>query len=430
MILESVFGPRWHRKILHETRRRIAKVWLKLNPQVTIIGITGSYGKTNTTRAIAQVLSQKYKTLQTDLNLDTIYNLPITILKLRPWHKMLVLEYGVDSINEMDFHLWLVKPKIAVLTGITPVHADREHLGSLENIVKEKTKLLKAVPRDGWDLLNYDDENVRKAALKIKGKILWYGTSPKCDPPKGGQVFWADKITVGLSGTSFTLHFDHLNHRSIKIKIPLLGKHFVQDALPAVSIGLLQGLTIKEIVSGLKELKPLEGRMEVKNGPLGTVLLNDSRRANLASTIAGLETFSALPRQARLTARQGRKIAVLGEMGEMGKYAKEGHREIGGKVAKSKVDFLVSVGPLQKETVKEAISNGMKKEKVFWAKDVVGAARILKKILKKGDFIYLKGSLLRHMERILLILEGKKVECSLVSCHFYQSCSSCPNLLT
>lgn len=411
-MLESVFGPRWHRKILHKSRRQIAKVWLKLNPKVTLIGVTGSFGKTNTVRAISQVLSEKYKTLQTDLNLDTIYNLPITILKLRPFHRMLVLEYGIDKIGEMDFHLWLAKPKIGILTGITPVHADEEHLGSLENILKEKIKLLSAIPKDGWAILNWDDENIRKAKIKTQAKILKYGISKEAD-------FWAENIKVDLSGTSFIIHDDN---QSSQVKILLLGRHFVHCALVAFAVGKICGLNKKQIVSGLGKLKPLPGRMSLEKGPLGTVLLDDHLRANLASTLAGLETFSALP-------CQGRKIAVLGEMGEMGRYDKEGHRQVGQEIAKLKIDFLVSVGPLQKETAREAIAGGMKKENVFWVKDVKEAAEVLKKILKKGDFLYLKGSLLRHLERILLILEGKKVKCALVSCHNYGQCQTCQNLM-
>ncbi|MBM3205423.1 hypothetical protein FJZ41_01045, partial [Candidatus Shapirobacteria bacterium] len=129
------------KKIYHRSRRLLAKLWLKFNFQVTVIGVTGSYGKTNTVRAISEVLSEKFPTLQTDLNLDTNYNLPITLLKIGPQHQKVVLEYGVDHPGDMDFHLSLVRPKIAVLTGINPTHTDEEHLGSLSSLIKEKKKL-------------------------------------------------------------------------------------------------------------------------------------------------------------------------------------------------------------------------------------------------------------------------------------------------
>lgn len=395
----------------HQARRFLAKAWLKVFPNLKIVGITGSYGKTNTTRAIAQVLSQRYKTFRTDLDLDTIYNLPVTILKLRLGHQVLVLEYGVDNVGEMDFHLSLVRPQIGVLTGISPVHSDPELLGSLEGIIAEKGKLLKTLPDDGWAILNHDDEQVREMAKQTSAKLIWYGKSLKCD-------YWADQIKIDLSGTSFTLHH---GKKQKKIKFGLVGKHFVHSSLAAAAVGQIYGMGLNQIAKQLEKLTPLPGRMSVEKGPSGTILLNDSLRANPASTMAGLETLSQLP-------CQGRKVAVLGEMGELGKYAKGEHRKVGKKVASLKIDFLVAIGPLQKLTAREAIKAGMAKNRVFPVKDVFEAAQSLKKILKKGDIFYLKASLLRHVERVIFLLEGKKVDCHQISCHEYENCQSCPRL--
>ena len=397
----------------HQVRRILAKLWLKFNPQITIIGITGSFGKTNTTRAITSVLSEKFKTLQTDLNLDTVYNLPITLLKLRPWHQKLVLEYGVDHQNEMDFHLSLVKPSVAVVTGINPTHSDPELLGSLEGVINEKGKLLESLLKDGLAILNRDDENVRQMAKRTKAKIIWYGTTSKAD-------FWAEKIKVDFSGTSFTLHEKDEKHQ---LQTGLVGRHFVHECLAAAVVGRNQGLNWQEINRGLAKLKPLPGRASIEKGPKGSILINDSLRANPASTIAGLHLLAELP-------TKGKRIAVLGEMGELGALAEESHREVGKKAAELKIDFLICVGPLQKYTAEEAIKGGMDKKKIFWVSDVHQTAKLLGKLLKKGDLFYLKGSLLRHLERVLLILERKKVNCRVTSCHRYQPCLSCPSLKT
>lgn len=397
----------------HWARRILAKTWLRFFPNLTIIGITGSYGKTNTTRAIATVLAEKYKTLQTDLNLDTIYNLPITILKLRPGHQKLVLEMGVDHKGEMDFHLWLVKPQIGVVTGINPTHSEPELLGSLGGVIREKSKLLAALPKTGWAILNWDDKRVRPMARATKAKIVRYGTTPEAD-------FWAEKIKVGFSGTEFILHH---SGKKIRITTGLVGRHFVHSCLVAAAVGQLEGLTWSQIKNGLGKLKPLKGRLSIEKGPQGAILLDDHLRANPASTLAGLQTLDDLP-------TKGKKVAVLGEMGELGKMAKIEHQRVGKELAQLKIDYLISVGPLQKLTAEAAIKAGMKKERVFWATDVVAAAEILKKILKAGDLVYLKGSLLRHLERILLILEGKKVGCQAVSCHHYEQCWGCPYLLS
>jgi len=401
------------KKIFHQSRRVMAKIWLKINPQITIIGVTGSYGKTNTTRAIFQVLSEKFKTLQTDLNLDTNYNLPITLLKIRPWHRKAVLEYGVDHQGEMDCHLNLVRPQIAILTGINSTHADEEHLGSLQNIIQEKKKLLLVLPKKGLAILNHDDFHVQQMTDGIKAKIILYGLDKnKCD-------YWAEKIKVDFNGTFFTLGYDD---KKIFMKTGLVGRHFVQNCLAAVAVGLHQDLSTEQIKKGLAKLKPLPGRLSIEKGPFDSILLNDSLRANPASTLAGLQTLADLPTKSK-------RIAVLGEMGELGESAEKEHQKIGEEVAKLKIDYLVSVGSLQKLTVQQAIKSGMKKEQVFWAKDVFQAAQILKKILKKDDLFYLKGSLLKHMERILLILRGDKVVCKANSCHFYSPCQNCPYLL-
>jgi len=396
--------------IFHQSRRLLAKLWLKINSQVTIIGVVGSYGKTNTARAINDLLCLKYKTLQTDLNLDTIYNLPITILKLRSSHRKLILEYGVDHQGEMDFHLSLVKPKIAVLTGINPTHAEQELLGSLKGIIEEKSKLLESLPKDGLLIANEDDKHVCQMAKATKARVWRYSLK---DPQ---AEFYAKDIKVNLRGTSFKIFTPE--KKGMVVRTGLIGKHFVQDCLAAAAVGVYQGLTFKQIKEGLAKLKPLPGRLSLEEGPFGSILLNDSLRANPASTMAGLKVLNELK-------TKGKKIAVLGEMGELGSFAKKEHQKIGELAAKLKIDYLVCIGPLQRLTVLAAAKGGMKKETVFWAKDVVQAAGILKKILKKGDLFYLKGSLLKHLERILLILKGEKVDCRLSSCHFYQPCRKC-----
>lgn len=395
----------------HQLRRLLARFWLEVNPQLRIVGITGSYGKTNTAVAVAKVLSQRFPTIQSDLNLDTVYNLPITILKTKFWTEGLVLEMGVDCPGEMDFHLSLVKPQVGIVTGITPVHSDEEHLGSLEGIIKEKAKLLKALPEDGLAILNHDDENVREMAKLTKKKVIFYGIDKhNCD-------YWADKIEVRTEGLSFCLHD---GEEELRIKTGLIGAHHIYTCMAAFAVGRYFNIAEDKIISALASLEPLSGRLNLEKGPKETILVNDTRRANPASTIAGLQTLADLPGK--------RKIAVLGEMGELGSFSEEGHRLVGKKVAQLKIDYLVTIGPLTKFIVDETVKNGFSSKKVFLAKDVQEAANILKKTIKKDDLLYLKGSLLRHLERVVLLLEDRQVDCHLVSCHRYQSCSTCPKL--
>lgn len=415
------------RENFHQLRRFLAKLWLEINSQLTVVGVTGSYGKTSAVRAIAEVLKAKYSVNRTDLNLDTIYNLPITILKTKMWNEVLILEYGVDHLGEMDEHLSLVKPKIALLTGITPVHADKEHFGSLENIIREKRKLIDTLPSDGLAIFNYDDEEVRKIGKEYQGRKISFGTKKEAD-------VWASEIKINTTGTTFKLS-DLVGEEKILrgvyterersaqndqiVETGLLGYPAVYSCLAAWVVGKELKMEKDKILMELKELHPLEGRFSIGKGPLGTTLVNDSLRANLFSTVAGLKSFAEFP---------GRKVAILGEMGEVGEKEEEVHWEVGKEVARLKLDLVVGVGPLTKYIIEEAEASGMKKSSLFWSKDVQQAASILRKIIKKGDLLYLKASLLRHLERVIFLLEGKAVNCKEISCHHYSSCTTCPDL--
>jgi UDP-N-acetylmuramoyl-tripeptide--D-alanyl-D-alanine ligase len=306
----------------------------------------------------------------------------------------------------MDIALEIVKPKIGIITGIAPVHTDKEHLGSLENVIKEKQKLIQSLPRDGYAILNFDDEKVRAMAPHTKAHIIWYGTDKKnCD-------IWVDPKTVKLSleGTSFilqgrTLHMD--------LQTSLIGKHHIYTIMATYStlesIKKLQNISysIEQFSEILKTIKPLPGRMSVEKGPLETMLLNDSLRANPSSTKSGLETLS------EISYSKGRKIAVLAEMGEL-KKPEEEHKNIIDLVKKLDINYVITIGNLYPES-----------PDILHTKNVHEAAETLKKMVKKDDLVYLKGSLLRHIERVRYLLEGRRVGCLVTLCPFYIHCSDC-----
>ncbi|MGI6278700.1 MAG: UDP-N-acetylmuramoyl-tripeptide--D-alanyl-D-alanine ligase [Patescibacteria group bacterium] len=400
----------------HSSRRQLAKIWLKAHPQIRIIGITGSYGKTNTSKAVEAVLKNQLKTIITDTNLDTTYNLPITLLKIKKKSQVAILEYCVDKKGEMDQHLNLVKPDIAIITGITPVHSEKNMLGSIKGIIEEKGKLLEALPKEGRAILNFDDPQVVKMAKKAPCPIITYGKKKTFD-------FYFDKAIVTKKGTSFSVHFKKGNKKiNKKINLKFLGQHFAQEALAALAIAKILKVDPDQAISSLEKLSPLPGRMSLETGPKGSLLINDSLRANPASTIAGLKTLSAIE-------HSGKRIAVLGEMGELGQYQEQEHYRVGQLVGQLKnINFLITLGPVTKKIVQGAIEAGMNKDQIFYAKNHQEAAKTLKKILGPETIWYLKGSLLKHMERIPMILEGKEVACQKISCHNYYHCSQCEEL--
>jgi UDP-N-acetylmuramoyl-tripeptide--D-alanyl-D-alanine ligase len=408
------------KKIFHDTRRFLAKRNLSTK-KVLQIGITGSQGKTNTTYVITSILEKLGETIVTDTNLDTTFNVPITGLKVKHSTEYLVWELGIDHPGEMAHHLEIAHPKVGIMTGISPVHTDKEHMGSLNTLIQEKRKLLEFLPQNGFALMNWDDENVRGMAPYVKAQILTFGTSEDCS-------VWVDKksISTALAGTSMDLHD---GETVIPVRTPLIGIHHIYNIMAGYltfKVALTQGAPlnqdqIKLFQEAVSTLLPLTGRMSAERGPRDSIFLNDALRANPTSTRFGLQTLVSLQEQGV------RKVAVLAEMGEIVNTEEE-HTKLGEYIATLLLDYLVCIGPLQKFVYEAAHHKGFSTERAFWVPDVFEAAKVLDPIVQKSDILYIKGSLLRHVERVLLLLEGEKVGCTVVSCPFYHHCPECKYL--
>jgi len=407
------------KRLFHHTRRFAAKKWFNYIRPYTI-GITGSMGKTYTT----YILSKLYKNaIVTDLNLDTIYNIPITALKLTKNSKLAIFEYGIDQVGEMNKHLQIAKPNVVIVTGITGVHTDSEHLGSLENLIAEKRKLVECLKEDDYAILNYDDENVRNMATHTKAKVVFFGS----DPSKCAITFNPQETKLSLNGTTFEVT-DQEEGLTFKLKTKLFGTQFVYNLMAAyLTYKLIESrnesykvVIIWQFEDIISKIQPLKGRMSFDK-IAGYEVLDDSLRSNPSSIKNGLETFT----QIELNPEQ-RKILVLGEMGELGSSETEEHELLGKYISKmNQFEYYIGIGPLQELSINSAVKNGLNKDKTFYAKNAIEAGLALKQYLEKGDVIYLKGSLLRHMERIIMTISQEGVNCDVVSCPLYNSCRVC-----
>lgn len=398
----------------HASRRLMAKVWLNAVHRNTFqVAITGSYGKTSTTRAIYAVVARHTPTVVTDLNLDTIYNVPITALKLRG-QPLIIFELGIDTPNEMAFHLELVRPRIGVLTGLAPVHTDEKHLGSFEAIITQKRKVIEALPPDGLAVLNYDDPLVRQQAQYARARVVGYGTAPDCD-------YRAENISLRLDGSRFRAVTPE---GAFEVETPLPGAHNCANLMAVIAVTRALDVPMDTILQTFKELEALKGRANVEEGPLGTMLINDALRANPASTKAGLRYLRDLD-------VAGQRIAVLGEMGELGISAVPEHEDVGRVAASADLDWLLCIGPLTRHIAQAARAAGMDGDRIVAVDNVREVADRLREIIVKGDVLYLKGSLMRHLERVILLLENQQtVGCVVVSCPFYHQCTACQYLET
>ena len=359
--------------------QELAKWWRLQLKDLRVVGITGSVGKSSTKELVATVLERDYVVLKSEGNLNNEIGLPLTLLQLEPKHQRAVLEMGMYALGEITRLAELAQPIVGVITNVGPVHLER--LGSIETIAAAKAELVQALPLEGTAILNYDDERVRAMRDATRASVLTYGLDPKAD-------LWADEIaSEGLEGIHFTLHYDG---EEFHVQVPLLGRHSVHTSLRAAAVGLAEGMAWDHILEGLQDRRA-QLRLVAVPGPNGSMILDDSYNASPASMIAALNLLAELT---------GRKIAVLGDMLELGEYEGEGHRMVALRAIDA-VDILVTVGELGGTMAQEALQNGMPPQRVQMCENNADATAYLNSIVQPGDMILVKGSRGLHMEDIV-----------------------------
>ena len=368
---------------------QLATYWREAQTNLRVIGITGSVGKTTTKELAASVLARRYSTIKSEASYNNEIGLPLTLLHVTSEHERAVLEMGMYDVGEISDLARIGQPHVGVVTIVRPVHMERA--GSFERIVQAKSELVEALPAspEGTAILNYDDENVRRMAQATKAAVVTYGLSPAAD-------LWADGIEgLGLDGIRFRLH--HADE-TLHVKVPLLGRHSVHTVLRATAVGLVEGLTWQEIMEGLKGVEPSDQlRLVAVEGPEGSTILDDTYNASPASTIAALNLLEEL---------EGRKIAVLGDMLELGAYERAGHEKVGMR-ALEVADVLITVGSLGRIIGETAHRWGMKPEAVHILEDNQQAVCVLEDMVEGDDVILVKGSRALKMEEIVDALAAR-----------------------
>jgi UDP-N-acetylmuramoyl-tripeptide--D-alanyl-D-alanine ligase len=349
--------------------------------------VTGSNGKTTTKEIIAHILSQKFPLLKSSGNYNNEIGIPLTLLQLNKSHKLLVTEMGMRGLGEIKTLTNFITPDLAVLTNIGEAHIGL--LGSKDNIFKAKSELLQSLDKDGIAILNRDDLYFLNALKIVKDKKIYtFGIENRSD-------IMADNISiVSDKGTRFTLVMQ--NGKSKEIYFPLLGRYNIYNALAAVAVAFALGIELDLIEKGLSSFKPLDLHMQLNNFYNGIKILNDSYNASPLSVKSALETLAEV-------AQKNIKIAILGDMLELGEKADFYHREIGKEVAKLSIDILITVGPEGKVIAQSSKEEGMAEERVFsFEKDEkIKLSKKLLSLTKPGDYILLKGSREMKMEEIL-----------------------------
>jgi UDP-N-acetylmuramoyl-tripeptide--D-alanyl-D-alanine ligase len=379
--------PIWHnvksyKKAAHLIRFFVVKKIANLYPRSTFIGITGSVGKTTTKELCLSVLSQKFETLASRENIDPIFNIPMTLMKLRPKIKKVILEMGVEFPGEMDFYLSLVRPAAGIITRISYAHS--EFLGGIEDIMAEKGGLLKQLPNDGFAIINYDDLYARKLAKETQAQVLFYGIDPKnCD-------LWAGNIRLENAQTRFELN---CGVERVDVSLELLGRHFVYPALAAAALGVSSGMNLISIKKGLEKVKPVLHRLQILEGMNGSYILDDTYNSSPSALEEALNVLNELPAR--------RRIAVLGEMRELGVFSEKLHRTIAQKIYKDKVDLVLLGSGDTRFLADELIKLGYPQDRVELN---LSQSQMVSEVLKyagKGDLILVKASRAIRLDEVV-----------------------------
>ena len=336
---------------------------------VKVVGITGSVGKTSTKEMIASVLAQKYNVHKTQGNFNNECGLPLTIFEMNEEHPVSVLEMGINHFGEMRKLSTVASPDICVITNIGVAHL--EFLKTREGIMQEKTQMFQDMKPGGSVVLNGDDPLLSTIGPVKGSDPIFYGL----DQDKNA-VYATDVEPLGLKGTSCTIH---LPEGSFSCVVPIPGIHMVSNALAGSAVGSKLGLTTEEIKRGIESLPSIPGRNHIIQTDR-LILLDDCYNANPVSMKASLDV---------LNMGIGRKVAVLGDMGELGPDYAALHRSVGEYAAEIGIDLVCAIGPMSKEIAEGAASDGTK---ALWFETKADFLAQTKDILKDGDNVLIKAS--------------------------------------
>jgi len=360
---------------------QMARYALERQPNLEVVGITGSLGKTTTKEVVASVLGVRRHVLKTEGNLNSEIGLPLTVLNgLEPEHDTAVLEMAMYQVGDIRHLARLARPRVGVVTAVLPVHLER--LGTIERIQQAKQELVEELPSSGVAVLNGDDPRVASMASATSARVVRYGVGDDADVR-------AEQIeSHGLRGVEFDLLNDG---QRCHVHLPLLGAHSVHAALAAAAVATEEGLTLSETAEALQLLSPAL-RLLIVDGVNGSRVVDDSYNASPESVLAALNLLKELP--------GGRKIAVLGDMLELGSEEVAGHARVGIRAA-SVVDLLVVYGPRSKVTAEEALTAGLRDDQVVTAESLGEIVDLLRDQLQAGDDVLVKGSLAMGMAEVV-----------------------------
>ena len=355
---------------------------------IPVVAVTGSNGKTTTKEFAAHALAEAWRCLKSRGNWNNQYGLPLTLLELDASHRAAVVELGTNGPGEIAALAAVAQPRVGVVTNVGTAHM--EFLGSRDDIAREKGALFAALPADGTAVANAEDERVLAQARRSSAPTLTFGRCAQA------QVRAESIECLGRSGYRFTVRTPW---GQAVTRIPHLAPIHVVNALAAVAAAGAAGVPLEVALRGLERATPLRGRLEAQRLPDGIWLLDDSYNANPQSVEVALAALCELR-------GEGRAVAALGAMGELGAAAPAAHRGVGERAASLGIDLLFTIGPHADATLAGARAGGMPAAGLHRAGDRAALAAALTETLRPGDWVLLKGSRSNQLERVAAVLRS------------------------
>jgi|LSQX01.1.fsa_nt_gb UDP-N-acetylmuramoyl-tripeptide--D-alanyl-D-alanine ligase len=348
---------------------------------IPFVGITGSVGKTSTKEMVACALGAGYNVLKNEGNFNNEIGVPLTIFTLEPEHEAAVVEMGMSGFSEIRTLAGIVRPQVGIITNIGISHIER--LGTRQNILKAKLELLEGLQPGGLLILNGDDGMLSGVKGLLKVRTLSYGLEEGVD-------FQAYNVrSRGENGVDFNIMVDR---REYSVNLPAPGVHNVYNALAAFATGHELGIDMQKMINGITNYSPGSMRLNIIKAN-GMTVINDAYNASPQSVKAAIDVLEELDAK--------RRIAVLGDMLELGDWSIDAHLDAGRYVAASRIDKIIAVGTAAIDIARGAVEAGFSSENVAMMSSNVDAMRFLRDIVSQGDAILVKGSRGMKMEEIV-----------------------------
>ena len=344
-----------------------------------VVGVTGSVGKSTTKEMIACVLETTYRTGKSPVNHNNDLGLPMAILALPENTQVAVLEMGMNHFREMAYLTSIAKPDVAVIINIGTMHI--EHLGSMEGILKAKLEILEGMDNRGTVILNGDDQLLWNLREESEVRGIYFGSK------NGRCKVCAEDVQEEEGQLRFRVRY---GEEWFVVELPVEGEHFVSDALAAITVGLQLGVSQEKIQDSLSNFRNMAGRQEIFEAK-GRTIIKDCYNAGPESMAAALTVLGN---------RTGRRVAVLGDMLELGTSAQAEHYRVG-RIAAEKADLLLAYGPNSCRVISGAVTGGMPDGRARGFEDQKELTETLRRLSKPGDVILFKGSNGMHMDHIL-----------------------------